>query len=191
MPKGLPVFVVEGHLEHKFLAETSNGKIRILKLSNGKQVSPAALAKQVHAQVRAAQGQPPYVIVIADREKRKQSALQLEADITSELTKLSFPGRFHVHVPDMMIENWILADAGALAKEGLNPNVANGTEGCHGKGKLSEAFRNRNKNYKETIDGVRLLKSCSAIAIRQKSPSFRRLFRTISRLAPGCYWLKR
>lgn len=190
MPKGPPLFVVEGYLEHEFLHAICNKKARILKLSNGKQVSPASLAKQVFAQAAAAAQQPSYIIVIADREKRPETASNIEDQVSKELKRLGLKIGFSVHVPDQMIENWILADIETVKNEGFDPTLKSGSEGCHGKNVLGEAFKTKNRNYKERIDGVRLLKSCRASIIRKCSPSFDRLCIHLSKILINCYWLK-
>lgn len=191
MPSGLPIFIVEGYLEHDFLSKTCGRKIRVLRLSNGKHVSAAALAKQVFAQLCAVSDQPPFVVVLADKESRPSSALELEKEVKKELRNLGVKIPVFVHVPDMMIENWILADPAVIAGEGLTVELPNGSEGCHGKNKLSGAFRRRRLAHKERIDGVRMLRACSANTIKQHSPSFARMHKALSSISLECYWLSK
>lgn len=189
MPRGLPVFLVEGHLEHDFLNEICGKKSRVLRIPNGKTVSPTAIAKQVVAQVSALAEEPSYVTVIADREKRVQSSLEIESEIKQELLRHGFSIPFSVHVPDKMIENWILADAEVLNEMGLTVSLAAGTEGCHGKSVLDAAFRKKRMKYNERIDGVQLLKKCKASNLSQTSPSFQRLSHTLCGTFQRCFWI--
>ncbi|MBP0594575.1 DUF4276 family protein [Paraburkholderia sp. LEh10] len=190
MPKGKVVFIVEGHLEQKFLTEVCNGESKVLKLQNGKTVAATAIAKQVKAQISIIRD-PSYVVVLLDREKRPQSSIAFEKEIDAELKKLNFSVPFSVHVPDLMIENWILADVEALKRANLDVDLSKGTEGCHGKRKLDEAYRKKKKKYSEIFDGVPLLKSCSANTIKTVSTSFDRLFTSVSHILGDCYWLQR
>jgi hypothetical protein len=190
MPKGLPTFIVEGHLEHEFFNRQCRDKVRVLKLNNGKDVTPAALAKQVLALVRSISKTPPFVIVIVDREKRLLSAIDLETEIAVELTALGLQTPFFVHVPDMMIENWILADPSAFPKD-FPIDFSRGCEGFHGKGKIEAAFKSQGLKYKERFDGVNLLSNCVASKISRASTSFFRLFSTLQNLGVTCHWLSR
>ncbi len=192
MPRGRVVFVVEGHLEHEFLNKTCSGSVIVLRLSNGKSVTAQALAKQVYAQVMAISHEVSYIAVVADREKRVDSSEKIEKDVSDALNKtykLKIP--FSVHVPDLMIENWIISDINTLKKFKLDVDLSKGTEGCHGKSRLDDAYRKKKLKYKELDHGVPLLRSCSAIMVNDVSPSFSRFFCKVKSVMPNWYWLKR
>ncbi|MBU9281995.1 DUF4276 family protein [Burkholderia multivorans] len=190
MPKGIVVFVVEGHLEQKFLTEICNCGVKVLKLPNGKTVTPFSIAKQVNAQILLVK-EPAYVVVLVDREKRPQSSIALEGEIRAELKRLQFNHPFSVHVPDMMIENWMLADDNALKKYNLDIAPENRSEGCHGKAKIIEGFRKNKSKYNEIIDGVPLLKSCSPSIMSANNASFNRLFSALGPILKDCHWMKK
>lgn len=192
MPKGLPVFLVEGHLEHDFLEEIcGKKKSRVLKIPNGKTVSPKVIARQVIAQVSMLAEEPSYVTVVADREQRAESAIDVENEIANELQQQGLMIPFSVHVPDKMIENWILADVNVLNGEGLSISLAVPAEGCHGKSVLDAAFRKKRSKYNERIDGVKLLKLCKASTVSSVSPSFQRLRLQLKNIFLGCHWIQR
>ena len=191
MPRGIPVIIVEGHLEHIFIRENCGTRIKVLKLSNGDSVSPGALAKQIYYQLAALSVQPSYVAILADRESRTEESIDLENLITQALGTYKVTLPFSVHVPDKMIENWIIADSEVLEKEKLELGLVCGTEGCNGKAKLKQAFKNNNRKYSETEDGPRLLRRCSASKIRHVSPSFARFHSALAQAIPECHWLNK
>lgn len=190
MPRSKPIFIVEGDLEKEFLQKHCDSKSIIRKIpSNGRNVPVDRLAEMVIAILEAIRN-PTRVFVIVDREGRDISSSVLEESLLNRLTELGAQGSISVHVPDRMIENWILADHDACAAEHLDVDLPGSAEGCSGKSVIKGAFRQTRQAYSERIDGVRLLTSCKPEVIAQNSPSFARLHEQLAPVVSTCRWLE-
>jgi hypothetical protein len=191
MARGLPTFIVEGHLEQEFFQKHCGKKVKVLKIPNGEDVSPKALAKQINALSKILPLEPEFIFVVIDRERRKQSSLDIEMEIKNELLFLGLKTPFSIHIPDIMIENWILADPKVFLKYGLKVTTPNGTEGVGGKKIIATAYQNIKKNYKERFEGVQLLSDCSAKEMNENSISFSRLYSALKLFNVKCHWLNK
>ena len=84
-----------------------------------------------------------------------------------------------------MTENVILADELIIQQE-LGIEYTYSHEGSNGKHVLSELFAGANKIYRETTDGVRLLKKLRLNRAALKSPSVDYFVRQLSL---SCWWI--
>lgn len=169
-------FLVDGHLEQRFVQRVCPGKpVRRLNC-NGRNVSAEAIAKRVATQCRLMKGRHYPIVVWVDLEDRPISYHKFIEEITNEIHKLDVADELIIGVADRCIENWIIADSEVSG-------IAEECDGFNGKNRLSKS----RPDYHETTVGVELLTAChSSRMIR--SPSFAH-FR--EKLPDGCWWLDR
>ena len=119
-----------------------------------------------HVRVQLAKG-ADRVIVLVDRERRKQSAQAFRAALLGELKKQvgvaegqTAAARISVIVCDRTFENWLIADPkGILTSSYIETDLTRQVD-CHADGKdalsiLKTVFR-KGKSYRKAIHGPRL-----------------------------------
>jgi hypothetical protein len=181
-----PAFLIDGHLEKKVLQNICpSAVIRILQC-NGKDVALQAIADRVSTHCRLFHGKYYPLIVIIDREDRKETAQDIIDDLLNLLNANGITDKMIIAVADRNIENWILGDIELISD--LHPSVRqyckNGTDGFNGKTVLKKSIT----NYHETTIGVDLLTKCRPSKMRS-SPSFEYLYQQVTQL--DCRWLLR
>jgi hypothetical protein len=182
-----PAFIVEGFLEKQFIRDACPGRpIRRLEL-NGTNVALEAIVDRIETLVRLFGNRHNPIIILFDREGRVETSTQIATTVLQLLSARNVPGTFVVGVPDRMIENWILADEGTIARLKAPQHLkASSYDGHHGKAVLKQLLAS--KHYRETIDGVQMLKNALASSIARRSASFRAFH---SQLQLNCYWTMR
>jgi len=183
-----PAFLVDGHLEKKFIQQICPGKtVRILNC-NGKDVHMSAIAERIATQCRLLKGKYYPIIIVIDRECRDESFLEIKNSLTQEVKNLQVNDQLIIAVADRMIENWIVADIATVSKYSSKVVSHKEYDGKHGKNILTKIL----KNYHETTDGVSLLVSCYASRIRANSPSFGSFYDELAEnKIEECWWLSR
>jgi hypothetical protein len=149
---------IEGTMERLFVNNNFH-YVEVISLSNGSGWTIEALCKQIGSKWTVRNGHPDFVVVWLDLENQSCSANSFRAEIRSELESRGVdPSRLSIFVADKMTENIILADDEIISTEfGIDFEYEH--EGQNGKHILSELFLSAtNRHYKETFDGVRLLK---------------------------------
>ncbi|MDO1558199.1 hypothetical protein Q0812_01980 [Brevundimonas sp. 2R-24] len=180
MPK--IVAIVEGQTEEHFIRKTYPSALILRPFTNGRDVDLALIARKIAAPLaRIGMGFDDFIILI-DRERRTMSAAELEERLRSELEKLEPMRQFSIGVPDIHIENWILADETEMRRRYGETFTYEG-DGTPAKG----ALRALSGISHSPLEKAELLKACSADEIANKSPSFE-CFRT--RVRCDWVWLK-
>jgi Domain of unknown function (DUF4276) len=184
-----PAYLVEGDLEQKFIQNVCQGA-PVQKINcNGDETSLDAIAKRVGSLGRLLHKRHTPIIVIFDREGRKEESEDIELQFREKLKSENLNVPVIIGVPDRNIETWILADPEQFS---ASANVSNVSDQCRFEGKCGKAnIKKLLKNkatYVETIDGVKWLKSSRPNEIQKNSPSFRRFAAALAKL--NCWWLK-
>ncbi len=183
-----PAFLVEGRMEKLIVESLCPGSaVRIINC-NGDEVSLEAIAKRIGSLSRLIQNRFSPIIVIIDREARDAPSSKIRRDLSALLTQEHINVPIVVGVPDRMIENWILADAGTFATiiNRKSNAISESFEGTAGEARLKELLPD-NITYVKTIQGVEWFKSCDADTICQNSASFREFANAIADVK--CPWL--
>ena len=183
-----PAFLVEGSLEQKFIQQICpNCPVQKINC-NGEDVCLDSIAKRVGTLGRLLHKRFSPIIVIFDREMRKETSDQLRDQFKKAIAHEKIQVPIIVGIPDRDIEAWILSDfeffaqAAGIDRELLTPSY----EGQKGKTVIRGLIGAKRK-YIETVDGVTWLKSCRATVMAQNSQSFQNLFRGLRRIS--CWWL--
>jgi hypothetical protein len=180
-----PAFIVEGYTEKIFLSRACPGSpVKRLEI-NGKAVLLTAIVDRIESISKFFYGRYRPIVVVFDREGRKESADAIAASVATELTRRRPTDQYAVGVADRMIENWILADWERLRESiGALPAPPNRVEGSNGKAMLRRLLAER--GYSATIDGPALLKRARPSVIENYSASFGFLRK---QLHFDCWWL--
>jgi hypothetical protein len=184
-----PAYLVEGDLEQKFVQNVCPG-CPVQKINcNGETTSLEAISKRVGTLGRLLHKRHSPLIVVFDREGREESAENLEKAFRKVLVQEQIDVPVIVGIPDRNIEAWILADYEMFLQSSGSAasSLITSCEGRNGKSVIKQTLAD-GKAYVETIDGVAWLKAARPAVMQQHSPSFNRLFSTLSNL--DCWWLK-
>jgi hypothetical protein len=181
-----PAFLVDGQMEQRIIQKLCQGQPVRLIGCNGDDVSMAAVAKALNANIRMLKRYYPIVIVL-DRERRTQSTDELITELSLLLDNYGHQGRYVIGMTDRTIENWILADWGHICSQMPGHEELQGhPEACHGKSVLKKLMP-PNVLYHETTIGVELFLKCRPNEIQKASRSFQAF---VSKINFGCYWLR-
>jgi len=178
-------FLVDGHLEKRFIQNVCPNKtVRILNC-NGKSVSVTAIAKRVATHCRLFKGKFYPIIIIVDLEDRHISAQIFHNDLLHAIRNEGINDDIILGIPNQMIENWILADKKLVSCYTKKQPVWSGTpDGFNGKSHLKFLI----EGYHETTIGVELLVKCFASRMCD-SPTFKDFFDKL--FSDTCWWLQR
>jgi hypothetical protein len=175
-----PAFIVDGQMEKKIINYFCPERpVRLLNC-NGKDVTLNAAAKKIASLIRLMKRNTP-VIIIFDKEKRNDSADNIAKGLLSEIKKQKIHDvDILIGVPDIMMENWMLASIDGINSY-YNLNYAQRAfEGKNGKAKLKEIIKPR--IYHETEDGPEIIKKCNIGNIYTNSYSFKMFYNKIEYL---------
>lgn len=179
-------FLVEGHLEQKFVRQTCPKSIVRRINCNGKNASMSAIARRIATQCRLLGGRNYPIIVIFDREDRTVSVDELRDELLKEIANNEVTDSIVIGIPDRTIENWILADREIIMRHSKRRGkIPLNAEGLHGKRIMGKQI----ENYHETTLGVDLLTKCRASELNRNSNSFSHFFKQLDSI--NCWWLKR
>jgi len=150
---------------------------------NGKDVSPEGYVNAVTGTLMLAlSGSYRHIICIFDREKRQMSSQNLRAKVkgvivtklleTNQYSKTELSEKVYVFVPDIMLENWIVADVQGikLKKELIRQNAKQ--EKYDGKSGSTTLKRMMKTNYHKTQHAPLLFKAVNFKRASINSPSF-------------------
>ncbi len=170
-------FIVEGDMEQIFLKKICGGRrIPVLSVGNGKKFPMTTMATHIGALLSRLNDRHYPVVIVFDRERRKESSDDLSKTLLEELEKLRKLGKhrydkskLRIGIPDQMIENWILADHEYMeSRFGVKIKLIN-FEGKHGKNIIRKLLEK--ESYKETTRGVEMLEEMNFLRAAQRSPS--------------------
>lgn len=180
-----PAFFVDGQTEQRALHKLCPGNPIRLIGCNGKTVSMNAIAKRLVTHIKLLNNRYYPIIILIDREDRKENIKEIKDELTDELINLGTKDNILLGVCDRMIENWILADKSNFLNyiERKTKLPHENYEGLKGKSMIKKVF----PEYHETTDGVDLLASSSPSEMYKNSASFKDFAETIKPL--NCDWL--
>jgi hypothetical protein len=181
-----PAYLIDGHMEKKVIQQVCPGSVVRILQCNGKNASLQAIADRVATHCRLFHGKYYPLIVIIDREDRRQSVKDIVRDLLSLIKNNGINDKLIVAVADRSIENWILGDIGSIKKSYPEidlPSISS-SDGFNGKALLKKFIQ----HYHETTIGVELLAKCRP-SIMRRSPSFDFFFKQTKQLK--CQWLGR
>ncbi|MBU2511967.1 DUF4276 family protein [bacterium] len=115
------------------------------------------------------------VVVVLDLEKRNVKYFSFLKDLENAFRKSEFGVEVEIAVPNIMIENWYLADIKNLSKKKKflkNDLKQKNYEGTHGKNELKKLMEKK-YSYSETVHGPQLFSVLCLATARENSPSFK------------------
>lgn len=181
-----PAFFVDGQTEQKII-QTICPNIPVQRINcNGDCVELSAIARRVASLVTVLNNKYYPIIIIIDRESRKEKFSDISEKLTDEIKSLGINNDIIVNVADRMFENWILADIESLKKNRkISASKLKATyENTNGKAQLKKLL----ETYHETTDGVELFLSSNPKTIKKNSESFNRFVENVNKI--NCKWLK-
>lgn len=160
--------------------------VRVVPVQNGISWTPEQLCRQI-VNSYLAYDYHGDVVVWLDREGRATTAEALRNDIFNALQTAGAPaGQVHVLVNDRMCENVILADVSAIRAQFGDPSYLYTHEGESGKSILKDMYKELGINYKETREGVLMLKRIRLSNCAAHSAAVSAL---LSTLTQPCWWI--
>lgn len=180
-----PAFFVDGQTEQRSINKICPGHPIRLIGCNGKKVALSAIAKRLKTQIKLLNNRYYPIIILIDREDRKESIQEIKEELKKELIKIGVKDECLISVCDRMIENWILADKKNIIKHTGKKIYfkKSNYEGLKGKSIIKRYY----SGYHETTDGVTLLSKSNPKTLCENSESFRDFAETIKKIE--CYWL--
>jgi hypothetical protein len=166
-----PAFIVDGQMEKKIIDHFCPEKpVRLLNC-NGRDVTLKAAAKKIASLIRLMKRNTP-IIIIFDKEKRNDSADNIALKLLSEIKEQKIHDvDILIGVPDIMMENWMLASIDGINSYYNLNYIQKNFEGKNGKAKLKAIIKPR--IYHETEDGPEIIKRCDIKNIYINSHSFK------------------
>lgn len=178
-----PAFIVDGFTEKLIIQKICPGKpIRRTDL-NGKNVQLCALAKKIASIIRILGDNYSPIVIIVDKEKRDISYNAMISTLEELLKKEGVISDFILGVPDIMIENWMIADWDILETDENKPTHTDGSNG-------SSIIKKIKKTYNKTTDGVSYFLKTNPNNIYNNSPSFRSFFDSLAGKL-SCFYLEK
>jgi len=177
---------VEGTMERIFL-NSNFSSINVIPILNGNSWNTQTLCAQIITKFKARKQFPGQIVVWMDREDNPDSILVIGNAIRSAFSGAGFPpDKVHCLISDKMCENLMLADESMIRQELAIPQYVYQFEGQNGKHHMKELWKQRNKNYKETIHGSNLLKKMRLSRARSLSGGVDQFLGTFQ---SNCWWL--
>jgi hypothetical protein len=176
---------VEGTMERMFINHNFR-YVEVVPLGNGSGWSVAAICKKIGSTFVVKNMDPDKIIVWLDLEKQQCSASEFRDSIKTELVRRGADSeKISICIPNRMTENIILADEDAMRKE-FHADYEYSYEGQNGKRILADLCEQNGRTYKETFDGVALLKKIRLGRAAQRSPSAQEFLATFNH---PCWWI--
>lgn len=180
-------FIVEGQLEQRAVQKACPNQKAVLLGANGDDVAFATICDRIETHFRIFSNRHYPIIVMFDRERRKESVEEIEDAIRSELRARRIDDKqFIFYISDREFECLFLAHLGAdgaFHPTGC-PQTAN-IDGLHGTAEVKARLGSRNIRYHKTTTGLELFGKVSPSIVATKSESFRRFQRQILQY---CRW---
>ena len=178
-----PAFIVDGFTEKLIIQKICPGKpIRRTDL-NGKNVQLCALAKKIASIIRILGDNYSPIVIIVDKEKRDISYNVMISSLEKLIKNEGVISKFIIGVPDIMIENWMIADWEILDTEENKPIKTDGSNG-------SSVIKKNKNTYNKTTEGVTYFLKANPINIYNNSPSYRTFMNSlVGKLS--CFYLEK
>lgn len=178
--------LVEGDMERMF-CNMNFGYVHVVEISNGSGWTVEAMSKQISSKFYTKNMNADFVIVWIDKEKQACGIEDYKAAILKSLVdRGADPAKVHICMPDKMTENIILADEDMVRQYFAIDDYQYAGDGTNGKSIMKELFKGKGENYKETYDGVRLLKKVRISRAARSSKSAAEFYEG---LKLPCWWL--
>jgi hypothetical protein len=185
-----PAFIVDGDQEQRIVQRICPGSPVKRLQCNGKDVVLDAAAERIASLIRLLGGKCYPVIVVFDREGRKESAAEICAGLRELLQDKGVSEQLVIGVPDRMIENWTLADWDSVCQKcriGARASGGKCFEGTYGKSQVRKLLPSGRK-YEETTDGVDWFIAADRAAMVLRSASYHAFDSQLTGLS--CRWLQ-
>lgn len=177
---------LEGTMERSF-ANSNFKYVEVITIRNGDGWTVDALVTQIINLYRVRDPSNEEIVVWFDREGRQESSKDIETTVRAALiTEGVAEERLHVVVCDQMTENLFLADEEMVRKKFGDENYSYASDGSSGKHIVKGIYQALNEKYRETDQGVELLKSMRLDRAALKS-EFAERFRSGWQLT-DCWW---
>jgi len=177
---------VEGKME-RFFVNNNFLHIDLITVDNGNSWSTLTLCEQIISKYKAKNVLPNDIVIWFDREENPDSIFDIANCLRAAFLSLGFSSaNVHCLIPDRMSENIILADEELIQKLFNMPSYNYSAESKNGKACLKDFFKNIGGSYRETTDGVKLLKKVRLSRARPKSPSVDQFLSTFQM---NCWWI--
>jgi hypothetical protein len=169
--------IVDGQGDFAALRKRFGSTCKVLKTDGprGHTVTPDRLAQSSKKQLNMLRFFGcTRVIIVTDFEERREKYTQFVSQLRLEFEKMALTVPVRVVVPNIMIENWYLADIEYLSKRRtyLRSNLKQKRyEGKHGKQQLKKLFKH-GIDYNEVKHGTDMFSVLRLSTARQNSLSF-------------------
>lgn len=178
-------FIVEGKMEKLIIESLCRGS-RVQTINNGSDVSMEVMAKQIASHVRLISKCHHPIVIVFDRERRPESAINIKCSLVEMLTREGVDcDALRIVVADRTIENWILAGTDEI--EVSKQYGAKGMEGRSILGLLRKELSSIGIEYHKTTSGVMLFRKINRKRAAAESQSFRDLCEAT---ADYCFWTR-
>lgn len=161
------VAIVEGQTEEHFIRRTYPSALILRPFTNGKDVPISVIAAKIAAPLARIGADFGDFMILIDRERRAMTATEFAQALREELASVANGRTFSIGVPDIQIENWILAAESEMRRR-FDAGFTYAGDGTAAKGVL----RTISGVSHSPLEKAELLKACLAVEIAEKSPSF-------------------
>jgi hypothetical protein len=178
---------VEGSMERIFINNNFR-QVVVVGVDNGNSWTTEALCRQIITKYLAKKVFPAAIVVWFDREENADDIAVIAGAVRSAFEEAGYPGsKVHCLIPNRMSENIILADETIIKEEIEDEGYSYEFEGQNGKSKIKSLWKSVGRSYKETTDGVRLLKRIRLGRLIEGSPAVAQFLETFK---SDCWWVQ-
>lgn len=176
--------IVDGQGDFAALQARFKGTFKILK-TDGPRGHSVDIRKIVHGSRKQIEILKTLkyseVIVLLDYEMRNISYVKFLEELKRQFAELTIGITIHIAVPNIMMENWYLADIEYLSKRKkfLKDNIKQKNyEGKHGKKELKKLF-NKGFTYNEVDHGREMFEIIRFTIVKTNSQSFKAFYEIV------------
>jgi len=180
-------FIVEGQLEQRAVNRACPNHKVVLLGANGDSVTIATICNRIETHYRLFSNRYYPIIVIFDREHRRETTEEIESALVKELTSRGIDSKqFIFFISDRKFECMFLAhigEDGDYHKSGCPQTTC--VDGLDGVSELKSRLMQKGLRYHKTTTGLELFKLVRPTILASKSPSFKRFQ---SQILQYCRW---
>lgn len=178
---------VEGKMERMFV-NINFRHVDLVPIQNGDSWTIESMCEQIGSKFSLKNSRPDKIVVWIDKEKQIVSNEEFCNRVRSELVRRGAEQeKICICIPNRMTENLILADEEAIRNEFGDSSYRYVYEGHDGKSILKKMYEGKNIHYKETSEGLILLKKIRLERVAAKCDSARDFVRA---LGVNCWWVQ-
>lgn len=180
------VAFVEGAMEQMFINQNF-GYVRCIKIGNGSSWTVDRISADIVRKYRVIKRNPSRIVIWFDRERRSESAEEISNTVRNYLKKENFDEeKTIIIINDRCVENLILSDENLIINQFGDSSYKYKYTGIMGKPILKEMYKKKEINYKETVHGVKILKSLRVSNVERVSSSMADIYKNFQR---KCWWI--